>query len=65
MYRDEIKGTIGRGERFFTHITQTVKGQDPRTARVQQGTVGELQTWTGEGPPAGRGWPVAPRHPAN
>ncbi len=65
VYREEIKGTVGKGERFFTRITQTVKGDDPRTARVKQGTVEELQTWTGEEPPAVVASPEATNHPVN
>ncbi|HKW95000.1 MAG TPA: hypothetical protein VJX92_24160, partial [Methylomirabilota bacterium] len=42
-----------------------MKGEDPRTARVKQGTVEELQTWPGEEPPAVLASPAATTHPVD
>ncbi len=65
VHRQEIKGTIGAGERVFTRINQSVKGQDPRTARVHDITVEALQAWNGAEPPAVLASPRVPRRPVN
>jgi hypothetical protein len=45
VYRQEITGTIRPGERLFTRINQSVKGEDPRTARVREASVESLRAW--------------------
>ncbi len=45
VYRQEITGTIRPGERLFTRINQSVKGEDPRTARVREAGLESLRAW--------------------
>jgi hypothetical protein len=52
VYRQEIKGDVREGERLFTRITQSVKGQDPQTARVLEASVEGLRVWDDAEPPA-------------
>jgi hypothetical protein len=52
VYRQELTGEARAGERLVTRITQRVKGDDPRTARVVGGSVGGLRAWDGEEPAA-------------
>ncbi len=58
-YRQEIRGEARPGERLFTRITQTVKGQDPRTARVVEASVDGLRTWDASEPAAVVAFPGA------
>ena len=58
-YRQEIRGEARPGERLFTRITQTVKGQDPRTARVVEASVDGLRTWDASEPAAVVAFPRA------
>jgi len=51
-YRHEIRGEARRGERVFTRITQTVKGQDPLTARAVEARVDGLRAWDASEPAA-------------
>ncbi|MEX2224636.1 MAG: FecR domain-containing protein [Candidatus Rokuibacteriota bacterium] len=51
-YRQEIKGEARPGERLFTRITQTVKGQDPVTARVVEASLEGLRAWDAAEPAA-------------
>jgi len=44
-YRQELRGETRPGERLFTRITQTVKGQDPRTARTLEASLDGLRAW--------------------
>lgn len=53
-YRQEIRGEARPGERLFTRITQTVKGQDPLTARAVDASVDGLRVWDAS-EPAGHG----------
>ena len=53
-YRQEIRGEARPGERLFTRITQTVKGQDPLTARAVDASVDGLRVWDAS-EPAGPG----------
>jgi len=58
-YRQEIRGEARPGERLFTRITQTVKGQDPRTARAVEASVDGLRTWDASDPAAVVAFPGA------
>ena len=58
-YRQEIRGEARPGERLFTRITQTVKGQDPRTARAVEASVDGLRTWDTAEPAASVASPAA------
>jgi hypothetical protein len=49
-YRQEIRGEARPGERLFTRITQTVKGQDPLTARAVDASVDGLRVWDASEP---------------
>jgi hypothetical protein len=51
-YRQEIRGEARPGERLFTRITQTVKGQDPLTARAVDASVDGLRVWDASEPAA-------------
>lgn len=51
-YRQEIRGEARPGERLFTRITQTVKGQDPMTARALEASVDGLRIWDASEPAA-------------
>jgi hypothetical protein len=51
-YRQEVRGEARAGERLFTRITQTVKGQDPQTARALEASVDDLRPWDGSEPAA-------------
>lgn len=51
-YRHEIRGEARPGERLFTRITQTVKGQDPMTARALEARVDGLRAWDASEPAA-------------
>jgi len=51
-YRQEIRGEVRPGERLFTRITQTVKGQDPLTARAVKASVDGLRAWDASEPAA-------------
>jgi hypothetical protein len=48
--RETLTGEARTGERQVARITTRVKGDDPRTARVQSGAVGALRAWEGEEP---------------
>ena len=50
VYGREIKGVAKPGQRVFTRISHDVNSRDPRTARVLQGRVDELQPWLGGEP---------------
>jgi hypothetical protein len=52
MYRQELKGEIREGERLFTRITQSVKGEDPQTSRAVEGRLESLRPWDDPEPPA-------------
>lgn len=52
MYRRELKGEIREGERLFTRISQSVKGDDPQTARAVEASVEGLRPWDEPEPPA-------------
>jgi hypothetical protein len=58
-YRQEIRGEARAGERLFTRITQTVKGQDPRTARAVEASVDGLRIWDTAEPAAIVAFPIA------
>ena len=51
-YRQEIRGEARPGERLFTRITQTVKGQDPVTARAMEASMDGLRVWDPSEPAA-------------
>ena len=51
-YRQDIRGEARPGERLFTRITQTVKGQDPVTARAMEASVDGLRVWDASEPAA-------------
>jgi hypothetical protein len=51
-YRRDIRGEARPGERLFTRITQTVKGQDPVTARAVEASVDGLRVWDAAEPAA-------------
>jgi hypothetical protein len=51
-YRHEIRGEARPGERLFTRITQTVKGQDPVSARALEASVDGLRAWDTSEPAA-------------
>ena len=59
-YRQEIRGEARPGERLFTRITQTVKGQDPMTARALEASVDGLRAWDTSEPAAVVAFPGAP-----
>ena len=59
-YRQEIRGEARPGERLFTRITQTVKGQDPRTARAVEASVDGLRAWDTSEPAAIVAYPTSP-----
>ncbi len=63
VYRQEITGTIRPGERLVTRINQSVKGEDPRTARVLRASVEGLRVWDHGEPPAVVASPVDERAP--
>ena len=52
VYRREVSGTIRPGERLVTRINQSVKGEDPRTARVREASLDGLRAWDQGEPPA-------------
>jgi len=52
MYRQELKGDVREGERLYTRISQSVKGDEPQTARVLEATMESLRPWDGHEPPA-------------
>lgn len=52
VYRQEITGTIRPGERLFTRINLSVRGEDPRTARVREVSLEGLRAWDHGEPPA-------------
>jgi len=58
-YRQEIRGEVRPGERLFTRITQTVKGQDPLTARAVEASVDGLRAWDASEPAAVVAFPGA------
>ena len=51
-YRQDIRGEARPGERLFTRITQTVRGEDPRTARAVEASVDGLRAWDASEPAA-------------
>jgi uncharacterized protein (DUF736 family) len=51
-YRQEVRGEARPGERLFTRITQTVRGQDPQTARAVEASVDGLRSWDPSEPAA-------------
>ncbi|MGH7348882.1 MAG: hypothetical protein ACREI6_02620 [Candidatus Rokuibacteriota bacterium] len=51
-YRQEIRGEARPGERLFTRITQTVKGDDPLTARAVEASLEGLRVWDRSEPAA-------------
>lgn len=61
VYRQDIRGEARPGERLFTRITQTVRGQDPVTARALEASVDGLHPWDAALPAAVMASPVAPR----
>jgi hypothetical protein len=63
VYRQEITGTIRPGERLFTRINQSVKGEDPRTARVREASLEGLRAWDHAEPPAVVASPADGRRP--
>jgi hypothetical protein len=63
IYRQELTGEIAPGERLVTRITQRVKGDDPRSARVVGGSVDGLRAWDGDEPAAVVAVPAARQHP--
>jgi hypothetical protein len=63
IYRQELAGEIAPGERLVTRITQRVKGDDPRTARVVGGSVDGLRAWDGDEPAAVVAVPAARQLP--
>jgi hypothetical protein len=58
-YRQEIRGEARPGERLFTRITQTVKGQDAATARAVEASVDGLRAWDASEPAAVVAFPGA------
>jgi hypothetical protein len=58
-YRHDIRGEARPGERLFTRITQTVKGQDPVTARAVEASVDGLRLWDAAEPAAIMASPLA------
>jgi hypothetical protein len=62
VYRQEITGTIRPGERLFTRINQSVKGEDSRTARVREASLEGLRAWD-HGEPAVVASPADGRRP--
>jgi hypothetical protein len=52
VYRQEMKGDVGQGERLFTRITHDLSGKDPTTARVIEASLEGLRTWDGGEPAA-------------
>ena len=61
--RETLTGEARPGERLVARITTRVKGDDPRTARIQSGTVDGLRAWDGEEPAAVVLRPAAGRAP--
>jgi hypothetical protein len=61
--RQTIVGHTHAGERVFTRISQRVKGDDPRTARVTETRIEGLQAWEGEEPAIVVASRTAPRRP--
>jgi hypothetical protein len=51
-YRQELKGEARPDERLFTQITQTVRGDDPESARVVEGSFEGLRAWDSAEPAA-------------
>ncbi|MBI4637852.1 MAG: FecR domain-containing protein [Candidatus Rokubacteria bacterium] len=47
VYHQEFAGTIARGERFVTEITQELDGATPATAQLRRGSVGPLRPFAG------------------
>ena len=58
-YRQDLRGEARPGERLFTRIMQTVKGDDPVTARAVEASVDGLRVWDAAEPPAVTASPVA------
>ncbi len=48
--RETLTGEARSGERLVARITAQVKGDDPRTARIQSSAVDALRAWEGEEP---------------
>ena len=61
--RETLTGEARPGERLVARITTQVKGEDPRTARIQSGTVDALRAWEGEEPAVVVLRPAAARGP--
>jgi FecR protein len=64
-YRQELRGEVRPGERLFTRITQTVKGQDPTTARTLKASLDGLRAWDPAEPAAVVGVPAGSRGPGS
>ena len=65
-YRQELRGEARPGERLFTRITQTVRGQDPQTARAVEASLDGLRGWDASEPAAVVAFPSpAPRPGVN
>jgi len=62
-YRQELRGDAGPGERLFTRITQTVRGQDPQTARTVEASLDGLRAWDPSEPAAVVANPERSRRP--
>jgi len=62
-YRRDVRGEAQPGERLFSRITQTVKGQDPETARAVDASVDGLRAWDASEPAAITASPGAASRP--
>jgi hypothetical protein len=62
-YRRDVRGEARPGERLFSRITQTVKGQDPETARAVDASVDGLRAWDASEPAAITASPAAASRP--
>lgn len=60
-YRQELRGEARPDERLFTHITQTVRGDDPQTARAVAGSLEGLRAWDPAQPAAVVAFPAESR----
>jgi hypothetical protein len=49
-YSQELTGHINSGERLFTRITQEVRGDEERSARVVGASLEQLRAWDGSDP---------------
>jgi len=64
-YRQDLRGEARPGERLVTRITQTVKGQDPRTARALEASLDGLRAWDPSEPAAVVELPAGSRGPGS